>query len=80
MSAVIHRIDPPLPLITPKGEGLAHFLQDYGLENNLVWIVFMNDTGECWAFQNPEIRMAKNLTYNRPCVSEIKNNGTKWKK
>lgn len=65
MMVAIHRIDPPIPLNTPKGEGLAHFLQDYGLETDLVWVVFINDTGEIWAFRNPEVRATKNITWNR---------------
>lgn len=73
------RIDPPLPVETPKGEGLAHFVVDYGLEHNLMWVVFLNDSGECWSFQNPLIRICKNFSWDRPKISEIKNTGTPWK-
>lgn len=76
----IERIDPPLPFITPKGKGLAHFVIDYGIEHNLIWIVFMNETGECWCFQNDQIRMDINLTFNRSSTSEIKTKGTIWRK
>jgi hypothetical protein len=59
------QLNPPLPLQTPKGEGLAHFLIDYSIEDNLYWVVFIKDTGECWTFSNPEIRACKNISIGR---------------
>ena len=69
---MINRIDPPLPLDTPKGSGFAHFLIDYSPEHLLQWVVFINETGECWTFENPHIRLSKNHTMNRNTISEIK--------
>lgn len=68
---MITRINPPIPLNTPKGNGFAHFLIDYSQEHNLVWLVFIDETGECWCFQNEEIRLSKNLTFNREKTSPI---------
>lgn len=62
---MITRINPPLPLETPRGNGYAHFLLDYGTEFDLIWIVFIDETGECWSFRNPEIRLQKNITFGR---------------
>lgn len=59
------RIDPPLPLVTPKGSGQAHFLIDRSQEHHLEWVVFIDETGECWTFQNPDVRLAGNLTAGR---------------
>lgn len=59
------QLNPPLPVNTPRGTGLAHFLIDYGLEHDLVWVVFIDDTGECWSFPNPQIRAQKNITMGR---------------
>lgn len=59
------QLNPPLPMNTPKGEGIAHFLIDYGIEDNLYWVVFIHDTGECWTFANPQIRACKNITLGR---------------
>jgi len=56
------QLNPTVPLDTPKGKGFAHFLIDMGQEHNLLWVVFIDDTRECWTFQNPEIRLQKNLT------------------
>ena len=62
---MITQLDPPLPLETPKGAGLAHFVIDYGPEADLVWVVFMDKDGACWSVPNPEIRMALNWTMGR---------------
>lgn len=62
---MITRIDPPLPLLTPKGKALAHFLIDYGYEHDLYWICFQNDTGECWTWSNKDIRAQDNITAGR---------------
>jgi hypothetical protein len=65
------RIDPPLPLITPKGKALAHFLIDYGMEHDLLWVCFQYNTGECWTWKNSEIRADNNITMGR--LNECKN-------
>lgn len=59
------QLNPALPINTPKGEGIAHVLIDYGIEDNLYWDVFINETGECWTFSNKEIRACKNITLGR---------------
>jgi hypothetical protein len=30
-----------------------------------MWVVFLDETGECWTFPNPEIRLPKNWTMGR---------------
>ena len=59
------QLNPPLPMNTPKGEGFAHFLLDYGPESDLYWAVFITDTGEIWTFANKEVRASKNITLGR---------------
>ncbi len=61
----ILQLNPPLPLETSKGSAIAHFLIDYGIEDNLMWVCFINETGECWVIQNPDIRACKNITLGR---------------
>jgi hypothetical protein len=63
----IIQLNPPLPLSTPKGNGLCHFLIDYGPESYLYWVVFIDETGECWTYANPEIKAQKNISLNRLC-------------
>ena len=62
---MITRIDPPLPLDTPKGKALAHFIIDYGFEQDLYWVCFQEETGECWTWNNKDIRAQKNITVGR---------------
>jgi len=50
--------------MTPKGKGIAHILIDYGVEADLIWIVFQDD-GECWSWRNQDIRAEKNITFGR---------------
>jgi hypothetical protein len=62
---MILQLDPPLPLDTPKGKGLAHLVIDYGVESDLCWTVFIDSTGEVWTFRNQEVRAQKNITFGR---------------
>lgn len=59
------QLNPPLPMNTPKGEGFAHVLIDYGPESDLYWTVFITETGEIWTFANREVRASKNITLGR---------------
>jgi len=59
---VIIQLAQILPLDTPKGKAWAHFLIDYGTEHNLQWVCFMVDTGECWTWDNRDIKLEMNLT------------------
>jgi hypothetical protein len=59
------QLNPPIPLDTPKGKGLAWLVIDYGAEHDLMWVVAINATGEIWTFRNPEVRAEKNVTMGR---------------
>ncbi len=50
---------------TPKGDGLAHFVIDYGPESDLLWVVFLEKDGASWAVPNPEVRMKFNWSMGR---------------
>lgn len=63
---MILQLNPPLWLLTPKGEGLAHFVTDYGPELELYWTVFVTETNEIWQFSNLDVRSVKNQTLGRP--------------
>lgn len=65
------QLNPPLPIETPKGSGLAHFVIDYGPETHLYWVVFMDADGACWTVSNPEIRMCANWTLGRRRRSDV---------
>lgn len=59
---MILRLDPPLPLDTPRGSGWAHLIIDYGQEHDLIWVVFLDASGECWSVRNGEVRLRPNRT------------------
>lgn len=62
---MITQLNPPLHMVTSKGEGWAHFVIDYGPETALLWVVFMDADGACWTVPNPEIRLTPNWTMGR---------------
>lgn len=62
---MILQLNPPLPLVTPKGLALAHLVIDYGIEHDLVWVCFIDATQECWSFRNFEVRAQPNITFGR---------------
>lgn len=66
------QLNPLIPLITPKGKAWAHFVIDYSQDTALLWVCFQDDTGECWIWQNNEIRIQHNYTMKRSTHSEIK--------
>lgn len=62
---MITQLNPAIPMNTPKGLGICHFVIDYGPESDLYWVVFIDETGELWTFNNKEIRGQKNITLGR---------------
>lgn len=67
------QLNPPIPVTTPKGPAIAHFVIDYGPESDLKWICFQQTTGECWTYSNTMIRAQKNITENREFISPFYN-------
>lgn len=59
------QLNPPIPMNTPKGEGFAHILIDYGPESDLYWTVLITATGEIWTYANRQVRASKNITLGR---------------
>lgn len=59
------QLNPPIPMNTPKGEGFAHILLDYGPESDLYWTVLITETGEIWTYANKYVRGSKNITLGR---------------
>lgn len=66
---MILQLNPPIPLTTPNGPALAHFLIDEGPESDLKWVCFQEFTGECWTWSNRMIRAQKNITQGREYIS-----------
>lgn len=53
---MIIQLNPPLPVTTPKGKALAHFMIDDGVEYDIKWVCFLEDGGECRIYKNGDIR------------------------
>jgi len=68
---MILQLSPPIPVTTPKGSALCHFLIDYGMESDLFWVCFIDETGEIWTFNNKLVRAIKNISMGRA----LDNNG-----
>jgi len=69
---MITQLNPPIPLTTPKGTAWAHLVIDYGQEHDLLWVCFQDDTGECWTWNNREVRIQKNITMGRSLDTNTK--------
>lgn len=63
------QLNPCIPVLTPKGAGMAWLVIDEGIEHNLLWTVALDETGEIWTFSNPEVRAQKNITVGRKNVT-----------
>jgi len=50
------QLNPTIEVQTPKGKGYAHFLLNYSMDENLAWVVFMEETKEFCTFRNLEVR------------------------
>lgn len=59
------QLNPPIPLMTPKGRAFAHVLIDYGMEFDLLWVCFQDVSGECWTWSNRDVRMGANVSLGR---------------
>lgn len=64
LTGAIIRLDPPIPLETPRGQAYAHFLQDAGDERDMLWTCFHED-GQIWTWPNYDVRACRNVTLGR---------------
>lgn len=59
------QLNPPIPMDTSKGAGLAFAVIDYGLEHHLLWVVALDEGGEVWSVPNPDVRVQSNWSVGR---------------
>ena len=62
---MILQLNPTIPLTTPHGRAIAHFLIDNGDEHHLLWVCIQDDTGEIWVWPNPDVHGRPNPTMGR---------------
>ena len=68
---VISRCDPPLPVLTPLGAGLAHWRIERGIEMPTfyeVWISEGDASGQIWEFPQHVLTAPVNVTVGRTKV------------
>jgi hypothetical protein len=68
---MLTQLQTPIPLQTPKGKAWAIAIIDYGPDWDLLWVTFVHDSGECWTFNNREIRQEENYTFGHNHSSPI---------
>lgn len=54
-----------IPFNTPKGPGEAFLVIDYSKEDDLMFTVILDDSGEVWTFPSHQLRGLKNITIGR---------------
>ena len=59
------QLEPCIPVVTPKGKAMATVLIDYGIEHDLLWVCFQDDTHECWTWSNKDIKAQANISIGR---------------
>lgn len=70
MTATILQLNPPIWVETPKGEGHALFLIDYGVSINTIWVVHLLDSAKVIHVDSSEIRVYGNEMWNIPHPQE----------
>ena len=65
MDMSITQLNPPIPLYTPKGEGLALLVIDYGVDYDLMWVVGLKENNQLWTYSNKDVRLIENETLGR---------------
>ncbi len=65
------QLNPSIPvLIVNKGTGEAIAVIDYSKEDDLIFVVALDDGGEVWCVPNKDIRLIKNYTIGRKIKDE----------
>jgi hypothetical protein len=59
------QLNPPIPVVTEKGDGWAYFLKEESMDHHVVWGVVLDDGGEIWWIENPQVKVGHNYTYGR---------------
>lgn len=55
----------PLYVVDKKITGQAIGVIDYSKDDDLLWVVILDDTGEIWCVNNANVRGVKNYSFGR---------------
>lgn len=64
---IFTQLHTPIPLDTPRGPGWAHAVIDYGQEHELLWVIFLDESGENWIYGQRQVRLRPNITMGVRC-------------
>lgn len=60
------QLNPLIPVyVEGRGQGYAIGVLDYSQEHHLIWVIAMDEGGEIWSIENPQVRIQKNWTMGR---------------
>jgi len=59
--------------IGPMGKGVANLIEPGHRDDDLVWIIDMDENGETWCVPNRYVRAPRNITYGRAVNKEAGN-------
>ena len=70
----ILQLNPPIHVLTPKGDAFAKLVIDYGPDINTIWVVDLFDSRKCIHVDSSEIRFGENLMWGlkRPDIPRKK--------
>jgi hypothetical protein len=60
----IHELQQILWVTTSHGDGIVLFIMDYGMQNNTVWVVALEDDGAIKHYDSNQIKLCYNNTIN----------------
>lgn len=55
----------PLYVVDKKTSGQAIGVIDYSKDDDLLWVIILDDTGEVWCVNNANVRGVKNYSFGR---------------
>lgn len=67
------QLNPPLPRVIvggkgwagPVGKGIANFIEPGHLDEDVIWMIDLNDGGQTWCVPNRYVRAPVNMTQGR---------------
>lgn len=59
---VIHEVQQVLWVNTPHGDGIVLFLMDYGVHENTIYVVALEDSREIKHYSSKQIKICNNHT------------------
>lgn len=68
---MFYQLRPSIPLRSPKASGEAIAVIDYSKEDDLLWVIVDDETGQLWWVPNGEVRAYKNYSIGRKAIDYV---------